>query len=89
MQHISDQEREVIHNLHLGGLGIVVVAHAPQANGGCHPFEFLRGILPKEDIWEAKKRVTKDVLSHIASECGRSCACNNGKPVVYTRIFPK
>ena len=87
MEHISDEKRDVIRNLHLGGRGLVFVVHAPQITGGCHPVEFLRGVLPEETREQAVARIEPDILQHIAAECGRSCTCNDGKPVIWNRRF--
>lgn len=87
MENITAEERVVISKLHLGGLGFYVIAHVPQASGGCHPFEFLRAALPGENLEDAKKRVIPDVLAHIQSETGRSCACDKEQPFVSTRIY--
>lgn len=87
MEHISHEEMQVIRRAHLEGLCIVVIAHCPQEGGGCHPFEFMRGALPDETIEKVYERVQPDILQHIEDECGRSCTCKNGKPVIRYRIF--
>ncbi len=89
MLNVSAVEKSVISHLHLRGRGIVVIAHAPQQTGGCHPFEFLRGVLPGETYEQAFQRAGKDVLGFIARECGRVCACNHGEPAIEYRKFGK
>lgn len=87
LENISTIELNIIKELHLRGRGIVVIAHVPQQNGGWHPFEFLRGVLPQETYERAFERTRKDILRYIAGKCDRSCQCNDGKPVVRYRIF--
>ena len=87
MEHISAEEQKVIRYAHLRGTCIVVIAHAPQEEGGCHPFQFMRGVLVNETPKEAFERVKTDILDHISGQCGRECQCSNGKPVINYRIF--
>jgi len=87
MEHISTQESEIIRRLHLEGRGIHVIAHVPQQGGGCHSFDFLRGVMPHETYKDAYDRVKPDILRHIEKECGRSCDCNSGEPVIYYSVF--
>lgn len=87
MPHMTEEEREIIRNAHLRGTCIVVIAHAPQQKGGCHPFNFMRGVLPTETPEAAFERVKPDILAHIKEECGRPCACSNGEAVIGYRIF--
>jgi hypothetical protein len=87
LENISAVEQGIIRKLHLRGRGIVVIAHVPQQNGGCHPFEFLRGVLLEETYEQAFKRTREDILQHIADKCGRACECNGEKPVIQYRIF--
>ncbi len=71
----------------LRGRGIVVIADVPQHGGGCHPFEFLRGVLPEETYGQAFERVRKDILQYIVEKCSQLCRCNEGKPLITYRIF--
>lgn len=89
MENVNSGERDIIKNLHLRGQGIVVIAHAPQKTGGCHPFEFLRGVMSNEIYDQAFNRVKADILQHIQGECGRQCECNSGNPLIYYRKFGK
>lgn len=89
MENINSSEWHIIKNLHLRGRGIVVIAHAPQKIGGCHPFEFLRGVMSGETHNQAFNRVKTDILQHIQGECGRQCKCNSGNPLVRYRKFGK
>ena len=82
-------ERDIIRALHVRGHGIVVIAHAPQVEGGCHPFEFLRGVFPSETDQDAFERVRPEILEYIFRKCGRSCQCNSGSPTIHYRIFGK
>lgn len=89
MHNMIPEEREIIKNLHLKGRGILVTVHVPQKDGGCHPFDFLRGVFINETHTEAFERVEVDILQYLVDECQRSCECNSGKPVISYRIFPR
>ena len=87
--NLSKEEIDLIKTAHLSLEShlINVVAHAPQTEGGCHGFLFLRGVLPGETNKQAFQRVKPDILQHIAGECGRPCRCNNGEPDIWYTPF--
>lgn len=87
MGTITPEEFSIIKRLHLEGRGINIIAHVPQAKGGCHPFVFLRGVFPNETYEEAYKRTAHVVLQAIALQCGRACMCNDSQPNIYYITF--
>ena len=83
----TEEEKEIIRNLHLRGKGIHVIAHAPQEDGDCHSFTFLRGVLLGETYEEAYNRVKPEILQYIEEKCGRPCVCNSGKPKICFTLY--